>query len=280
MLKLSLLVPALALLISCGPDDEDTNVEDTNEPEIPDADDDGVSDEDEEDLGTDPDNKDSDGDRLEDGEELEAGTYPMDADTDGDGYLDGDEVAMGSDPTDDEDGIYEGFWPYYYDKDSIEEGSFGSTAREGDEVPRLIAVDQFGEEVDLYDFAYQGKPIMVDVSAVWCGPCNQMSNWLSHGESWGSGWDALRGKLDDGDFYWVTLLYQDASGAESDEGDVEDWDDRYQSDFVTVLTDPGSQMAMHINPPGIPSLSLIGEDMTWLVVDDTERAANLVLSDY
>ncbi len=64
-----------------------------------DSDGDGLSDEDELTLGTDPLNPDSDGDGLSDGDEVAAGTDPLNPDTDGDGILDGDEVLLGTDPT-------------------------------------------------------------------------------------------------------------------------------------------------------------------------------------
>ena len=57
-----------------------------------DSDGDGVSDEQEEKDGTDPNNPDTDGDGLTDGEEKEHGTDPKNPDTDGDGITDGDEV--------------------------------------------------------------------------------------------------------------------------------------------------------------------------------------------
>lgn len=76
-----------------------------------DTDGDGVCDDIEEDMGTDPLNPDSDGDGISDGEEAEAGTNPLDTDSDGDGVEDDDEIALGSDPLDadsDGDGIDDG----------------------------------------------------------------------------------------------------------------------------------------------------------------------------
>lgn len=55
----------------------------------PDSDGDGLTDAEEEDLGTDPQNPDTDGDGLPDGAELAVGTDPRNPDTDGDGHLDG-----------------------------------------------------------------------------------------------------------------------------------------------------------------------------------------------
>jgi hypothetical protein len=64
-----------------------------------DTDGDGVPDDVERDLGTDPNNPDTDGDGLPDGEELRYGADPLDPDTDDDGLDDGEEVDLGTNPT-------------------------------------------------------------------------------------------------------------------------------------------------------------------------------------
>ncbi|HUF60921.1 MAG TPA: LamG-like jellyroll fold domain-containing protein [Verrucomicrobiales bacterium] len=64
-----------------------------------DEDGDGLSDAEEHDLGTDPNNADTDGDGLEDGHEVATlGSDPTNPDTDGDGLSDGEEAAGCSDP--------------------------------------------------------------------------------------------------------------------------------------------------------------------------------------
>ena len=66
-----------------------------------DSDGDGLTDEEEAILGTDPLNADSDADGLNDGDEVSVyGTNPLSHDTDGDGFSDGEEIADGADPTD------------------------------------------------------------------------------------------------------------------------------------------------------------------------------------
>ena len=73
-----------------------------------DADGDGLSDEEEAEFNTDPNNPDSDGDGLSDLEERDAGTDPLDPDTDGDSVNDNID-AFPLDPNEnmdsDEDGI-------------------------------------------------------------------------------------------------------------------------------------------------------------------------------
>ena len=64
-----------------------------------DSDGDGLTDDEEASIGTDPLDEDTDGDGLTDADEVERGTDPLDEDTDGDGYSDFDEVADGSSPT-------------------------------------------------------------------------------------------------------------------------------------------------------------------------------------
>lgn len=64
-----------------------------------DTDEDGLSDQRELELGTDPQNKDTDGDGVFDGDEvLKYGTNPLDRDTDRDGFIDGGEIQNGYNP--------------------------------------------------------------------------------------------------------------------------------------------------------------------------------------
>lgn len=71
-----------------------------------DSDGDGLSDEEEAKLGTDPNNPDTDGDGLLDGEEVNKyETDPLDKDTDKGGIMDGVEVKNGADPLDADDDI-------------------------------------------------------------------------------------------------------------------------------------------------------------------------------
>ncbi|GBC59360.1 hypothetical protein DENIS_0299 [Desulfonema ishimotonii] len=67
-----------------------------------DADNDGLTDDEEAERGTDPNNPDSDGDGLTDGEEVAQDTDPTNSDSDGDSVSDGAEIEAGTDPNDPE----------------------------------------------------------------------------------------------------------------------------------------------------------------------------------
>ncbi len=244
-------------------------------------DDDAVGDDDDDAVGDDDDaSADSDGDGLTDGEEQDLGTDPYDADTDGDGYDDGDEVAEGSDPTNANSGIYAGGWPYYGDKDALGNASWTTGTNVGAQIPRWSATDQFGDTVDLYDLAMGGKPIVIDVAAGWCGPCRSMADWLD-GANNGfieSAGNPIREGVWSGEILWVTVLFQNNGGGPANASDVANWYSDYPTPNVLVLADGASQVTGLINPPGIPSLSLLSEDMTFSIVDDTNAVLNTLLS--
>lgn len=133
-----------------------------------DSDGDGLLDSEEQAFGTDLSVADTDGDGLLDGEEYDLGTSGTEVDTDGDGYRDSDEITEGSDPTDASSLIYTGGWPYNAEKDAVDDPGWDGKAREGKQFPRFVGVDQYGEEVDIYDYAMQeGKPVVIDLSAEW-----------------------------------------------------------------------------------------------------------------
>lgn len=97
------------------PDNPDQTEEpDDSRPEsdpYADSDNDGITNVNEADYGTDPDNPDTDGDGIVDGEEVYFGTDPLNPDTDGDGLSDGDENQMATDPLNpdsDDDGWLDG----------------------------------------------------------------------------------------------------------------------------------------------------------------------------
>ena len=83
---------SLAVLAGCEP------------AETPDSDEDGLNDDEEANLGTDPDNADSDGDTIPDGVEAFGSngylTAPALPDTDFDGVMDNVEIQQGTDPLD------------------------------------------------------------------------------------------------------------------------------------------------------------------------------------
>jgi MYXO-CTERM domain-containing protein len=91
-------IDAIAVFLGGSEEYLDTDHDGIPDSEDPDDDNDGRSDDDEREDGTDPKDRDTDDDGLDDGDEHRRGTNPKDRDTDKDGVSDGDEVARGTDP--------------------------------------------------------------------------------------------------------------------------------------------------------------------------------------
>lgn len=91
---------------------------------------------------------DPDGDGLTNQEEEDLGLDNRNPDTDGDGFTDGDEVKANTSPSDAEDYPYAGGWDIGACRDDVQ-----PTGRNvGDIAADFALVDQFGEEVTLHSF--------------------------------------------------------------------------------------------------------------------------------
>jgi len=235
---------------------------------------------------------DSDGDGLTDAEENEIGTDPDNIDSDGDGFSDGEEWEEGSDPTDGTDTpfAYTGGWPVNSDsvKDDIADPGWSrSGLREGDVMWRFEGVDQFGEVVDIYDYAYQGKDIIIDLSGAWCYWCHEIAAWLEHQPS---DFDAymssypyfrdLPDMIENGDIYWITILDRTSSQQPASASTVSEWYGWYPHPGIAVLADDsGSEVAEYANVYGYPTLWLVDETME-VVEYDREYYPNALEAAY
>jgi len=91
---------------------------------------------------------DTDGDGLTDLEEESLGTDPTLTDTDGDGYDDDEELAQNTDPLDDADHPYTGGWAIGACRADVE-----ATGHEVGQVAEdFTLLDQHGDNVSLYSF--------------------------------------------------------------------------------------------------------------------------------
>jgi thiol-disulfide isomerase/thioredoxin len=271
-LRTLLALAPLALFGCSSPGDEGS--------EKADSDADGLTNTDESSFGTDPLVADTDGDGLTDREEFDLGTDGTAMDSDEDTYNDGDEVTAGTDPSDAESRVYTGYWPYNPDKGSIQDpGWEGATAEAGTVLPNFAWKDQFGEDVDIYDYAGHGHYILVDLSGEWCGWCNVMAAWLDgdlseaqvyvdEGYDWeyynsGASWyDVIPEAVQDGDLYWVTALDSDWGGGAMNDREHQQWADAYPNEKIAVLSDSEQNLMTYMEVQGYPSVMLIAPDMT------------------
>ena len=166
-LAFTLLLGSLAALTACG--DTDKSGDDSGPEASADSDGDGLTDAEEASLGTDPNAADSDGDGLDDLTEVNAGLDPLDTDTDDDEVDDATELNAGSDGLSCSS-VPDGYWPNCLALAQAD-GVSGEGWAQGNVLNDWQAVDQFGNSVDFHQF--YGSVIVLDLSAGWCGPCNQ-----------------------------------------------------------------------------------------------------------
>ena len=111
--------------------------------------------------GKDGANVDSDGDGVSDAEEADLGTNPNEEDSDGDGYTDGEELDQGFDPIDPDDHPYLG--GYNVSRCDPTPSSTGNAP--GQIAEDFELVDQYGEQVRLSDFC--GNAVLLVAAAEW-----------------------------------------------------------------------------------------------------------------
>ena len=104
---------------------------------------------------------DEDQDGLLSNEEEELGTDPFEADSDGDGHADGDEFFGGTDPLDVDDHPYMGGW----DITRCNQDPTPTGDAVGQVTADFAAADQYGEDVELYDFCQ--KTILLVTGTFW-----------------------------------------------------------------------------------------------------------------
>jgi peroxiredoxin len=122
----------------------------------------------------------------------------------------------------------------------------------GQTVPDLRLVDQFGDEVSLWQF--HGKVILLDVSTIWCAPCQDLG---AHTEET---WQAYR----DQGFVYLTVIQQDIEGNRPEPDDIQGWVDAFG--ITAPVVADGDLTALGAVPSqggavAYPGVLLIGRDL-------------------
>jgi len=113
----------------------------------------------------DPGSLDSDGDGVSDADEEAMGTDPNATDSDEDGWDDTEEISGNTDPTNADDHPYQGGWPIGDCRNDLQ----GTTLAQGEVAPQFELTDSYGDTVRLHDFCHMA--VLVVTGAEWCGPC-------------------------------------------------------------------------------------------------------------
>ena len=174
---------------------------------------------------------------------------------------------------------YMGGWPFNPQKDDLLDPGWSTMASEGATVPRFIGVDQYGDRVDLYDFAGQGVPIVIDIGTIYCEPCKAIAAYLSTGDMehlvwdppeggqpgyypwWSEDYAALPDMIANGELYWITVLFNESNDGPSDQDECSMWHEAYPNRHIPVLADTNLKLKTWLDIQSYPTLNLIDENM-------------------
>ena len=139
----------------------------------------------------------------------------------------------------------------------------------GDTFPHFKAIDQFEDIVDIYDFANdEGKYILVEMGAGWCSPCHSLASWFAYNEEeiktkpfWRDRYNKVKELVENGDIYFITILYEDEFRDNATFDTAYEWYDTYPDDAIPVLADENKLLHKIIRPTGIPAVTLLSPKM-------------------
>jgi hypothetical protein len=153
---------------------------------------------------------------------------------------------------------------------------WGGFAQVGQPAPHFEGINQHGEQVSICE--YEGLPIAIDTSAVWCGPCQLLSQCLGNNDNactqlFGDPQVLdflvipLRQEIAANTFAWVTVLTENANGGAPSAADAQAWDQAFPVANVWVIPDVTQQYYGHLAIESFPSVWLIDTQMRWQDLD-------------
>ena len=171
-------------------------------------------------------------------------------------------------------------WPVNPDKDKIADPGWNSTPEAGAVLPNFQALDQYGNLVEVYDFAGQGKPIVIDVGTWFCEPCKSLAWYLSTHETgpcphsdtileelgwWNEKYEVIYDLVAQGDLIWITILY--SLGTPVEQQDVALWHEVFPHDKIPVLADTSLELQDYLTVKAMPRLDVLDEHMVFLAFE-------------
>ena len=141
--------------------------------------------------------------------------------------------------------------------------------KEGTKFPRFKFMDQFGETVDFYDFGGQGKPILLEISAAWCDPCNDVSAWIHSNDLaikqnkwWQERWLPIRDIIINEQVQYVNVQYEcDDKYGNTNSECLQEWYQKFPTKNVPLLGDFDQELFEWTKATGMPVFYVIDENM-------------------
>ena len=153
------------------------------------------------------------------------------------------------------------------------------TPKNGDIFPEFIGLDQFNQKVNLYDFAHQGKYIMIELATTWCSACKSLADWLSNNNMnikekrwWKDEYSEIKELVNNNNLYYITILYENNYQDYPDYKTSKEWFDMYSDIKIPILADEKKSLHRWVKPTGIPTTILLNDKME--IVNFSNRGIN------
>lgn len=162
---------------------------------------------------------------------------------------------------------YHGGWPEQPAADLLPDPGLNGAAGVGERVPRLIWPDQFGDEVDLYDFSGHDVPIVLHLAAANDLTDLVLLNWIRGAPFSGALGSGVPDAVASGHLYWVTLLVEGHGGSTSLDGaDALALENAVGGESLPILAAPSAALLQWTGATDTPSLFLLEHDLS-IVID-------------
>jgi thiol-disulfide isomerase/thioredoxin len=122
----------------------------------------------------------------------------------------------------------------------------------GERVPDFRLVDQYGDEVSLWQFV--GKVVLLDVSTMWCSPCQEL------GSTTQETWEHYNEEGED--FVYITVLQENVEGQPPSTADINVWVDGFGIGQPVLADGDKTGVAGAVLQGQYPALIVIDRDLT------------------
>ena len=142
------------------------------------------------------------------------------------------------------------------------------TPKNGEIFPDFIAIDQFGDNVSIYDFSGHNKYILIEIGASWCTPCHEIAEWLTYDDKkvlkrkwFKDEYKLIRELIQNDEIYYIKVIFEDRNRNNATYDTLYDWYQKYPDDKIPILADSERFLHTWVKPTGLPTTILLNDKM-------------------